>query len=472
MAPKVIVSTKAFTTVTPTGAPATVVLSNEGTIASIEAGVKPASAFPDLKDGEYLDLGDLWLLPGLVDAHVHLNEPGRTEWEGFATGTSAAASGGVTTVIDMPLNAIPPTTTVPNFKEKMDASVGKCRVDVGFWGGVIPGNENDLVPLSKAGVKGFKCFLIESGVDEFPAVNEEEVLKAMPLIASEDSLFLFHAELDITPEHTIPPAADTDLSHHTHTPSSPPTSYSTFLSSRPPALEESAIALILRCAAKHPTLKTHIVHLSASSAIPALRSARAAGTKISVETCFHYLCLTAEQIAKGETLYKCCPPIRESLNREALWKGLLDGDIDFVVSDHSPCTVELKRLEEGDFMKAWGGIGGLGLGLSLLWTEAARRRVGMERVLQWVAERPAKQVGLEGKKGSLVVGGDADWVVFDPTLEFKVDKSELHFKNRASPYEGLLLKGAVLSTYLRGEKIFDRTSGFKELGAPRGQLLL
>ncbi|GAA5840752.1 hypothetical protein JCM11251_001690 [Rhodosporidiobolus azoricus] len=436
--------------------------------------VHPASfARPEgLAEGDWVDVGDKWILPGLVDAHVHLNEPGRTEWEGFATGTAAAASGGVTTVVDMPLNAIPPTTTVSNLHEKLAAAKGQCRVDVGFWGGVIPGNEEDLVPLVKEGVKGFKCFLIESGVDEFPCVNEEEVLKAMEKLEPAKSLFLFHAELDEPVPSTS--CSNTEAHDHSHAQSTPdPSAYSTFLDSRPQSLETRAIDLIIRCAEKHPNLRTHIVHLSASSALPSLRLARNdLKLPMTVETCFHYLTLSAEQIAKGETLYKCCPPIREEDNRDQLWDALIAGDIDFVVSDHSPCVTELKKLEDGDFLGAWGGIGGLGLGLSLLWTEGKKRGVEMGKVLEWVSERPARQVGLEGRKGALQVGADADLVVFDPKEQFTVTKSELHFKNRASPYEGLTLTGAVQETYLRGEKVYDRKSGFKEVGEPKGGLLL
>ncbi|GAA5986778.1 hypothetical protein JCM11641_004788 [Rhodosporidiobolus odoratus] len=450
-------------------APATIVVSlPTGTISAVHSGLLQR---PDgVADHEWINLGDKWVLPGLVDCHVHLNEPGRTEWEGFATGTAAAASGGVTTVIDMPLNAIPPTTTVANLHEKLTAAEGKCRVDVGFWGGVIPGNEVHLQPLVREGVKGFKCFLIESGVDEFPCVNEKEVLIAMEKLEPAKSLFLFHAELD-EPVSSSDTCTSTDPSHdHSSHPRTEldPAAYSTFLSSRPQSLETRAIDLIIRCAEQHPSLRSHIVHLSASSALPALRKARGElNLPMTVETCFHYLTLSAEQIAKGETLYKCCPPIREEINRDALWDALLKDEIDFVVSDHSPCTVELKKLEEGDFMTSWGGIGGLGLGLSLMWTEARKRGIGMHRVLQWVSERPAKQVGLEGKKGGIRQGADADFVVFDPELSFTVDKNELHFKNRSSPYEGLELTGAVLTTYLRGEKIYNRSSGFKEMGEPR-----
>ncbi|GAA5988602.1 hypothetical protein JCM5350_005763 [Sporobolomyces pararoseus] len=451
--------------------PATLIVSlSTGSILSI---IPQKLARADLPEPvqEYLDVGDQWILPGLVDCHVHLNEPGRTEWEGFRTGTIAAVSGGVTTLVDMPLNAIPPTTTVENLELKLEAAKGQCFVDVGFWGGVIPGNEKDLKPLVKAGVKGFKSFLCESGVEEFPKVNEEQVLIAMKELEEAKSLFLFHAELEEPTSHT-----------HSHSSASEPdaSAYSTFLSSRPPSLEDSAISLILRCASQHPTLRTHIVHLSASSALPTLHEARTVSKlPISVETCFHYLCLSSEQIEKGQTLFKCCPPIRNDDNRERLWKGLLDGTIDFIVSDHSPCVTELKKLEEGDFMTAWGGIGGLGLGLSLLWSECRKRGIGMERVLEWCSEKPAKQVGLEKKKGALFVGGDADFVVFDPEAQFTVDKSSLHFKNRASPYEGMTLTGTVKETWLRGKKVWDRNlvtqqggSGLAEKHQARGKLLL
>ncbi|KAK4053249.1 Allantoinase [Microbotryomycetes sp. JL221] len=443
----------------------------QGQIKQIQHHIVPQTelALDETNGDEYIDVGDNWILPGLVDAHVHLNEPGRTEWEGFATGTAAAASGGVTTVIDMPLNAIPPTTTVDNLEQKLEAAKGQCRVDVGFYGGVIPGNENDLAPLAKAGVKGFKCFLIESGVDEFPCVNEQQVLTAMPKLNEANSLFLFHAELEDDHDHDD---SQTTAEPSTTDDSSDVTAYSTFLNSRPQTLETSAISLIIRCAQQYPNLRTHIVHLSAANALPQLNQARQQlNLPMTVETCFHYLCLNSEQIEKGSTLFKCCPPIRQESNREQLWQALLNDEIDFIVSDHSPCVVELKRLEQGDFMSAWGGIGGLGLGLSLIWTEAQTRGIDMTRVVEWLSTKPAKQVGIEKFKGQIKQGHDADFVVFDPKFEFTVTKSELHFKNRASPYEGMTLTGAVMETYLRGERVFERQNGFKGI-KPTGRLIL
>ncbi|KAK4048007.1 Allantoinase [Microbotryomycetes sp. JL201] len=462
----VFVTSKCFVGDGQPGQPATIVVQN-GTIRSIALGrrLAPQDAIDnfDTSTDEYVDVGNKWILPGLVDAHVHLNEPGRTEWEGFATGTAAAASGGVTTVIDMPLNAIPPTTTVANLHEKLAAAKGQCRVDVGFYGGVIPGNENDLVPLAKEGVKGFKCFLIESGVDEFPCVNEQQVLAAMPKLLEAKSVFMFHAELDTS--HN-----DNPSSIPSNTEDAAPEDYSTFLNSRPQSLEIDAIDLISRCAQQYPQLQCHIVHLSASRALPRLKQLRQ-HLNLTVETCFHYLTLSSEQIKKGQTLFKCCPPIRERSNQDELWRGLLEGEIDFIVSDHSPCTTELKKLEAGHFMQAWGGIGGLGLGLSLIWTEANKRKVGMERIVEWCCTRPAKQVGLQKQKGQIRVGFDADFVVFDADLQFTVNKSELYFKNKASPYEGMTLTGAVDRTYLRGQKIFSRKEGFRG-SEPSGKLLL
>ncbi|TFK99912.1 allantoinase [Pterulicium gracile] len=396
---------------------------------------------PDLGSHDYtvLDYGDKYILPGIVDAHVHLNEPGRTEWEGFYTGTRAAASGGVTTLIDMPLNSIPPTTTVENLSVKREAAGGQCWTDVGFWGGVVPGNEDHLRPLVEAGVKGFKCFLIDSGVEEFPHVTEDD------LVAAVEKLKCICATVG------------------------DPTLYTTFLASRPPTLELSAISLIISLATQNPQMRFHIVHLSTASALPLIRTAKAAGlTNLTVETCFHYLCLASDHIPRGRPEFKCCPPIRDERNREGLWEGLREGLIDFVVSDHSPCVVEMKRVESGDVMGAWGGIGTLGLGGSLLWTEGRKREL-VKDLVRWCCGATARHAGLEGVKGSLEVGCDADWVVWDGEAEIKVSKESLLFKNKLSPYEGMTLQGRVEKTFVRGRQVYDWREGHC-VGAP-GMLL-
>ncbi|KAK1926435.1 putative allantoinase [Papiliotrema laurentii] len=391
------------------------------------------------------------LLPGLIDTHVHLNQPGRTEWEGFATGTLAAASGGVTTLIDMPLNSIPPTTTIPNLETKRSAARETgVYTDVGFWGGIIPGNAGDLKGLLDQGAKGFKCFLIESGVDEFPCVDEQDLIKACDALEGTSALILFHAELGSTADH----------------PHSDPTNYSTFLDSRPESLETDALALILRLARRYPSLRFHIVHLSASSALPLIRRARSEDgvSNLTVETCFHYLSLSAADIPTNATAFKCCPPIRDDGNRQKLIDAVVDGTIDFVVSDHSPCIPELKA---GDFMSAWGGVSGLGLGLSLL-TTTIGDRVGLPRITELLGSRQAKQVGLQGKKGELKKGLDADFVVFDPTETRTVSLDDLRFKNKVSPYLGRELRGWVKQTYLRGQLIWD---GQSPSSSPLGTLL-
>ncbi|KAJ3899681.1 allantoinase [Lentinula edodes] len=405
---------------------------------------------------QLIDAGPNVILPGLVDAHVHLNEPGRTDWEGFYTGTKAAASGGVTTVVDMPLNSIPPTVSVGNLSVKRASAHGQCFTDVAFWGGVIPGNQSHLKALVEAGVKGFKCFLIESGVDEFPCVDEEDLNEAMSSLQNEPTTLLFHAELDNTP-----PSKNEE---------SDPTSYSTFLHSRPDAFEINAISLITRLQTKYPNLPCHIVHLSSSKALPLIRDAKAAGLKLSVETCFHYLCLSAENIPRGQTIAKCCPPIREARNRELLWDALKDGTIDFVVSDHSPCTTELKKIDEGDVMGAWGGISTLGLGLSLLWTEGSQRGISLAQIIDWTSVKTAKHAGLSERKGKLQTGYDADLVIWDPDAEFAVTQESLNFKNKVSPYVGLKLRGRVEKTFIRGSIVYDRISGFDGLN-PSGELL-
>jgi allantoinase len=459
---------------------ATLIMSQEnGKILSIFHSVLPPSDFP--QGTPYEDVSPNYILPGLVDAHVHLNEPGRTEWEGFETGTRAAAFGGVTTLIDMPLNAIPPTTTVQNLRTKVEAAQGKCWVDVGFYGGLIPGNEGELKALVKEGVRGFKGFLIDSGVEEFPAITPGDVARALEELKGEPTTVMFHAEM-------IPPIADSvgDAVQQSQPPLAPHgrlTSYSTFLASRPPSFETTAIDTILSLSEIAPNLPLHIVHLSAAECVPLLREARANGVKITAETCFHYLALTAEKVKDGDTRHKCCPPIRESINREQLWQELKreDSVIRTIVSDHSPCTAGLKLMRPedckngekmGDFFQAWGGISSVGLGLSILWTEGEGRGIDLEDVVKWCCIRTAKQVGLSGKKGDISVGGDADVIVFDPPAEFVVTTETLKFKNKVSPYENKTLRGVVTDTYLRGRKIHSRETGFVEKQGPIGRLLL
>ncbi|KAI0322180.1 allantoinase [Amylostereum chailletii] len=440
--------------------PATIEISKTtGQITSIRDHRRTKQDYATLSTEDFTDVGDLFLLPGLVDAHVHLNEPGRTDWEGFWTGTRAAASGGVTTVVDMPLNSIPPTTTVDNLKAKREAATNKCWTDVAFWGGVIPGNQADLMPLVHAGVKGFKCFMIESGVDEFPCVAESDLEPAMEELENTGSVLLFHAELDESP--------------HTHDASAippDPSLYNTFLASRPQTFEMDAISPIIKLQKAHPGLRCHIVHLSAAQALPIIREARAAGVKLTVETCFHYLCLSADSIPRGRPEFKCCPPIRDEANREALWSALQDGTIDFVVSDHSPCVAELKKVDEGDIMGAWGGISTLGLGLSLLWTEGKKRGVEIGKLLEWTSTNTAEHATLNASKGRIAVGYDADFVVWDPEGQYTVTKESLNFKNKLTPYEGLTLNGRTEKTILRGRTIFERVSGFSSAG-PMGTLL-
>ncbi|KAG0740073.1 hypothetical protein G6F62_006261 [Rhizopus arrhizus] len=385
---------------------------------------------------------DQVLMPGLVDAHVHLNEPGRTEWEGFETGTKAAAAGGITTVVDMPLNAIPPTTTIDNLHIKLTAAKNQCHVDVGFWGGVIPGNANQLPGLIKEGVRGFKCFLIESGVDEFPCVNEEQVRAAMDKLANTSSVLLFHAEMEgCNHDHTNPINR----------------TYASYLHSRPQSLETNAIDMIIRVTKEYADqgrpVNTHIVHLSAASALPAIRAAKASGLPLTVETCYHYLNFTSETIEDGATHYKCSPPIREAANRELLWEALLDGTIDYVVSDHSPCTAQLKNQDTGDFGTAWGGIASVQFGLPVLWTEGRKRGVTLQKIVNWLSHSPAKRIRMDDKKGEISVGHDGDLVIWRPDTYFEVNVNDIHFKNKLSPYIGKSFYGKVSKTILRGRTV-------------------
>lgn len=391
------------------------------------------------------------LLPGLVDTHVHINEPGRTEWEGFETATKAAAAGGITTVIDMPLNSIPPTVDVAALEVKKKAAADKCTVDVGFWGGSIPGNVHQLEPLLDQGVFGFKCFLLHSGVDEFPQSSLDDLAAALNVLAKVDGLMIVHAE-------------DSDAITRATKPSS--TDYHDFLHSRPKGAENVAIAQLIE-EARRSNARVHVLHLSSADALAMIQSARKDGVRITAETCPHYLSLTAEEVANGATQYKCCPPIRESHNQELLWQGLRDGVIDMIVSDHSPSTPDLKLFHLGDFQKAWGGISSLQLTLSVIWSQAEVRRFSLYELVQWMSTRPAALAGLS-KKGGIAVGKDADLVAFDPDASFTVDPTKLYHRNPITPYAGKTLRGVVTSTWLRGTLIAE--SG-QMVGSPRGQFL-
>jgi len=391
------------------------------------------------------------LMPGLVDTHVHINEPGRTEWEGFETATKAAAAGGVTTVIDMPLNSIPPTTSVLALNTKKEAALGKTSVDVGFWGGSIPGNSRDLIPLLNAGVFGFKCFLLHSGVDEFPATSELDFAQALEILAKVDGLMVIHAE----DAHVIDESVRAGSRD-----------YQEFLASRPKGAENTAIAQVIR-EARRTGARVHVLHLSSGDALEMIKEAKADGVRISVETCPHYLSLTAEEVADGATQFKCCPPIRERANQDELWEGLLSGVIDQVVSDHSPCTPDLKRFDEGDFQSAWGGISSLQLGLSILWSAGSARGATLTDIANWMSAAPARLVGLH-QKGAIEVGKDADLLEFQPAKEFTVTPAELFHRNPVSPYAGKVLQGVVQQTWLRGTLIYQNGA---LTGAPRGQFL-
>ena len=386
---------------------------------------------------------DEMLLPGLVDSHVHVNEPGRTHWEGFASATRAAIAGGVTTIVDMPLNSIPPTTSVEALHVKRESAKGQVAADVAFWGGAVPGNVEQLRPMLDAGVVGFKCFLLDSGVPEFPSLDDAGLRAAMAELAGLDGLLIAHAEdaavIDAAPE----PEGS---------------SYAAFLASRPGKAEETAIGGLI-AAARDTGARVHVVHLADGDALPLLGRARADGVRITVETCPHYLTFAAEEVPDGATSYKCCPPIREASHREALWRALGAGDVDMVVSDHSPCTPDLKRLDDGDFGAAWGGIASLQVGLPTVWSGARARGIGLDAVVRWMSTAPARLAGLSGK-GAIAVGKDADLVAFAPDETWTV--GELQHRNPVTPYTGRELTGVVRRTWLRGQPAD---------GSPIGRLL-
>ncbi|KAI3402589.1 DAL1 [Candida oxycetoniae] len=564
---------------------------------------------------DYRNVSPAVIMPGLVDSHVHLNEPGRTEWEGFATGTKAAAAGGVTTVVDMPLNAIPPTTTVANFNLKINAARNQCWVDVGFWGGLIPNNLQDLIPLIRMGVRGFKAFMIESGVEEFPAVTPKTIHEAMKIVRHENTLLMFHAEMQPTTENRVEfslsddgstcnspvefspvPAHEDELlistdfdlgmsssfidrapmpvvkllkkdpgNHHdehencclphnhagsinhsvlsdeqamalAHNPilagaeptfgknaikvnkhsrngsteeslqyrlhperfgssffnedikidtpltlatkaepfltNIDATSYAAFLASRPDNFETTAIAEIINCSTLIPTVPLHIVHLATHEAVPLLRAAKVKGLPITAETCFHYLSLCAEKIGNCSTHFKCCPPIRTDDNRKLLWKALRNDIITTIVSDHSPCTPDLKGLEKGDFFEAWGGISSVGLGLPILFTEGQKLNppISLVEINKWCSLNTAKQVGLENRKGAIKIGYDADLCILDTEATFKIENDKTFFKNKLTAYDGMEFKGRVLETIVRGNSVYAFGKGHSDI--PLGNLLL
>ncbi len=410
----------------------------------VEAGkisaVGGADSIP--KGTRVYDAGNLMVIPGLVDTHVHINEPGRTDWEGYDSATRAAAAGGITCVVDMPLNCIPVTTSLKAFKEKLAAVGSQIHVDCAYYGGVIPGNQSALSDMVKAGVVGFKAFMVDSGIDDFPYTKPADLSTAMQILKSLDVPLLVHAELDdsdgtaVYAEHKLPEP------------------YASYLKSRPASWEVEAIKTVIGLSTQHDC-RTHIVHLSAAAAVPDIMAAKARGTKITVETCPHYLSFDAESIASGDTRFKCAPPVREKANQDKLWQHLAAGQIDFVVSDHSPCTPQLKLMGEGDFEHAWGGIAGLQFGLPAIWSGAQKRNISAETIVRWMCEQPPKLVGLSAKKGKIAPGFDADLVVFDPTQSVSTAAKDIRHKHKVTPYSDLPLQGRVEATFVRGALVYE-----------------
>jgi allantoinase len=413
----------------------------EGRIAAIEPLDAKLPARREIK----LDR-DVVVMPGLVDTHVHVCEPGNTEWEGFATATKSAAAGGITTLVDMPLDSVPSTVTVSALEDKRKAASGQCHVDVGFWGGLIPGHLEDLAPLHEAGVLGFKCFLVDSGTPHFPPVSIDLMEAGLAILRDLGAPLLVHCESEeVSARMKVPHGRN----------------YAGYLASRPREIENVAVAHVIE-AARRTGGQAHVVHLSSSDAVSMIASARRDDVRVTAETCPHYLAVAAEEIGDGQTLFKCSPPIREAANRELLWGGLKDGVLDQVVSDHSPCTVAMKNVDTGDFGSAWGGITSLQLGLSVVWTEARRRGVSLGEVAGWMSTKPAQLAGLP-HKGRIAVGFDADFCIFAPDQPFVVDPAKLYHRNAVTPYVGRTLTGAVTDTLLRGRSI--------DMQEPRGRLL-
>jgi allantoinase len=422
--------------VTPEGVRAVAVLEDEGRIRGL--------CHPNDIPPEYAkcDFGDLAILPGLVDSHVHINEPGRTEWEGFWTATRAAAAGGFTTLVDMPLNCLPETTTVAALQAKREAARKKCFVDWAAWGGVAGDNTEHIESLARAGVKGFKCFLIYPGCEGFEMVTLEQLERALPHVVRSGLPLLVHAELAKPIEAATATLDGADWRR-----------YGTYLRSRPDEAELSAIRVLLDMCRRY-RFQLHVVHLATALALDELRAARREGLRVTVETCPHYLHFAAEEIQDGSTLHKCAPPIRGRKNREELWDALREGSIDLVATDHSPCPPEWKWLEEGRFDRAWGGIASLSVALSVMWTGMCARDFSLTDLVRLMAERPADLAQLGRRKGKIAGGCDADLVIFDPAAEIVVGHEVLHTRHPVTPYLGMRLRGRVLATYLRGRPVF------------------
>lgn len=422
----------------------------------IESGkIKEISSQSNLGNHPIFDVGNLVVMAGLVDPHVHINEPGRTDWEGFETATKAAAAGGITTLIEMPLNASPVTTTRENFYLKLEAAKGKTWVNCGFWGGLIPDNANNLESLLTSGVFGLKAFLTHSGIDEFPNVGEEDLTRGLVELKKYDLPLLAHCELD------GPIEAEKAFSEH-------PTHYLSYLESRPDDWELKAVELMISLCRKTGA-KVHIVHVSSAECLPLIRAAKAEGLPITAETCPHYLVFDAESIPDGDTRYKCAPPIRKRANNEKLWKALLDGTLDFIASDHSPAPPERKEVESGNLKKAWGGIAGLQFSLPLIWTEAKKRNIPLNLVAKWLCESPTKLAGLETSKGKIAVGIDADLVIWNPEAAILIEETGIYHRHKITPYIGMTLKGNVELTLVGGKMAYFN-AGFSDLA--EGKILL
>jgi len=423
-------------------APATVVVRSGKVADVIAGGTRPAGV-------RTIDVGDLWVMPGIVDVHVHVNEPGRTEWEGFATAGRAAVSGGVTTVVVMPLNCSPVATSVGALHGEVRAAEGVCACDFGFWGGVVPGNVGELKKLWDAGVLGFKCFTVHSGIDEFPNVTRRDLEEAMPVIASlrvggRSGVLLAHSEDPALIEAARAPSGlDED-----------PRNYRKYLSSRPSESETRAIEMMVEMC-RGTGCRTHIVHVSSGDSLGLIANAKGHLSGFSAETCPHYLGFAAEEIADGATEFKCAPPIRERAHRDALWRGLQEGLLDLVASDHSPAPAELKSLQEGNFARAWGGIAGLQVQLPAVWAGARGRGCTLLEIAKWMCEAPAKLAGIEDQKGRIAPGMDADLIVLDAEAEWTVHGSELEHRHKATPYDGRSVRGVVHATFVRGKQVFS-----------------